>query len=187
MKQLSCYEPPKHQVPPQKLSRPGVVLPGICVLMQEMVNKDSNRIRLPKYVCRDLSPAATVHADKIKGVNFRCSRVHYQVRSRNRKQDFHFHCVFQKYNRAGSVKGGSWLVALVYVTSVIIENVRTAVGGLSRPPLKISVICDFISCGREELLSCLPRRSTSVCRLLRTILCTENCCCQVIFDYLFLF
>jgi hypothetical protein len=48
------------------------VLPGVCVLMQEMVNKDSNRIHLPKYVCRDLSVVATVHTDKIKGVNFKC-------------------------------------------------------------------------------------------------------------------
>jgi hypothetical protein len=42
-----------------------------------MVNKDSNRIHLPKYICRDLSAVASVHADKIKGVNFKCSRVHY--------------------------------------------------------------------------------------------------------------
>jgi len=60
-----------------KLSRPGVVLTGICGVMQVMVNKDSNRIHLPKYICRDLSAVASVHADKIKGVNFKCSRVHY--------------------------------------------------------------------------------------------------------------
>jgi len=32
------------------------------------------------------------------------------------------HCVFQKYSRAGSLKGGSWL-GVLYVTSAIIENV----------------------------------------------------------------
>ena len=53
------------------------------------------------------------------------------------------HCVLQNYSRAGSLKGGLWLVALVYITSAIIANVWTAMGRLSKPPLKISVICDF--------------------------------------------
>ena len=42
-------------------------MPGNCVLKEQMVNKHSNRIHLPKYLCRDLSAMTTVPADKIRG------------------------------------------------------------------------------------------------------------------------